>query len=210
MYNFDYVNSDEVRSVREELSEIIYEVQSLVQNSLTFQAIPVGSSSINMVTCDKNSNIGFDFDFDLEINDNKGVLEPKAIRHLIRNALNQAAPKYGYKYCEDSTRVLTIKKVDTYTCKIMHSCDFALIRNCDNGKQQYIRFNKKNNNYTWEFQSKGFKNYDTKIQWLKANNYWEQLRNYYLHKKNINNNPHKHSRSILVESVNEMYQRLNA
>ena len=56
-------------------------------------------------------------------------------------------------------------------------------------------------------QGKGFKDLDKKIEWLKANNHWEELRNYYLDKKNTNNNPDKHSRSILAESVNEIYQK---
>lgn len=125
----------------------------------------------------------------------------------MRNAIDQVAPKYGYKNCEDSTRVLTIKKVNTFTSGILHSCDFALVYNCVIGRQQYIRFNKKNGNYTWEFQGKGFKNLDNKITWLKQNGYWGELQNYYIDKKNINDNPDKHSRSILAESINEMYQK---
>ena len=125
----------------------------------------------------------------------------------MRNEIDRVAPKYGYKHCEDSTRVLTIKKVNTFTSQIIHSCDFALVYNCKDGRQQYIRFNKKNGNYTWEFQGKGFKNLDNKIAWLKQNGYWIELQDYYIDKKNSNDNPDKHSRSILAESINEMYQK---
>lgn len=111
------------------------------------------------------------------------------------------------KCCEDSTRVLTIKKVNTFYCQILHSCDFALVYNCEDGKQQYIRFNKKNNNYSWEYQGKGFKDLEQRIEWLKAHKHWTELREYYLDKKNCNTNPDKHSRSILAEAVNEMYQK---
>ena len=128
----------------------------------------------------------------------------------MKNAIDRVAPKYGYNYCEDSTRVLTIKKVNTYASRIIHSCDFALVYNCGNGKQQYIRFNKKNGNYIWEYQGKGFENLDRKIKWLKDNKYWTEFRRYYLYKKNINDNLDKHSRSILAESVNEMYQKKNS
>ena len=79
--------------------------------------------------------------------------------------------------------------------------------NCKDGRQQYIRFNKDYNNYTWEYQGKGFKNLEKKITWLKANGHWGELQDYYLDKKNYNNNPDKHSRSILTESINEMYQK---
>lgn len=208
MHDFVYVDPEEVKSVRDELCEIIHEVQGIVRDNFTFQFKQVGSYKQNMITYDRNSNIGFDFDFDLEINDDKKVFSPKDIRYIIKNAIDRVAPRYGYSHCEDSTRVLTIKKVNTFTSSILHSCDFALVHNCGDGRQQYIRFNKKNNNYTWEFQGKGFKNLDKKIKWLKANNYWGELRDYYIYKKNNNDNPDKHSRSILAESVNEMYQKM--
>ncbi|MDE6852022.1 MAG: hypothetical protein K2J67_05975, partial [Lachnospiraceae bacterium] len=132
---------------------------------------------------------------------------PAEIRHIMKNAIDQVAPKYGYKHCEDSTRVLTIRKVNTFTSQNLHSCDFALVYNCSDGRQQYIRFNKEHNNYTWEYQGKGFKNLEKKIACLKHNGYWGELQRYYLYKKNKNNNPGKHSRSIFTESVNEMYQK---
>lgn len=207
MHDFVYVTKASARPVKNELIQIIHEVQDIVRPYFTFQFKIVGSSSINMITYDTKSNIGFDFDFDLEINDDEEEYNAAEIRHIIKNAIDQVAPKYGYKHCEDSTRVLTIKKVNTFTSRILHSCDFAIVYNCGDGRQQYIRFNKKNNNYTWEYQGKGFKNLEKKISWLKANGYWGELQDYYLDKKDYNNNPDKHSRSILAESVNEMYQK---
>lgn len=207
MHDFIYVTKASVRSVKNELIQIIHEVQDIVRPYFTFQFRPVGSSSRNMITYDRKSNIGFDFDFDLEINDNEENYTPKEIRHIMQNAIDQVVPRYGYNHCEDSTRVLTIKKVNTFTCKIIHSCDFAIVYNCEDGRRQYIRFNKKFNNYTWEFQGNSFQNLENKITWLKHNGYWGELQDYYLDKKNLNNNPDKHSRSILAESINEIYQK---
>ena len=207
MHDFIYVTKNEAKQVRDELYKIIREVHKIVEPYFTFQHKPVGSSSRNMITRDRKSNIGFDFDFDLEINDDDENYNAKEIRQIMRHAIDQVVPKYGYKPCEDSTRVLTIKKVNTRTSEIIHSCDFALVNNCGNGNQQYIRFNKNNKNYTWEYQGKGFKNLESKIDWLKHNGHWEELEKYYIDKKNRNNNPDKHSRSIFAESVNEMYQK---
>lgn len=207
MHDFVYVTKASAQPVKNKLIKIIHEVQDIARPYFTFQPKPIGSSSINMITHDRKSNIGFDFDFDLAINDDDENYSPEEIRHIIRNAIDQVAPRYGYKYCEDSTRVLTIKKVNTFTSQKLHSCDFALVHNCGNGRQQYIRFNKKNGNYTWEFQGKCFKNLNDKIVWLKHNGFWGELQNYYIDKKNRNNNPDKHSRSILAESINEMYQK---
>ena len=207
MHDFVYVTKASARPVKNELIQIIHEVQDIVRPYFTFQFRPVGSCSMNMITYDRKSNIGFDFDFDLEINDDEENYSPDEIRHIMKNAIDQVAPRYGYKHCEDSTRVLTIKKVNTFTCRILHSCDFAIVYNCGNGRKQYIRFNKKNKNYTWEYQGKGFKNLEQKITWLKCNDHWGDLQNYYIEKKNYNDNPNKHSRSIFAESVNEMYHK---
>lgn len=206
MHDFIYVTRAKSKPVRDELYEIIREIHNIVRPYFTFQHKPVGSSSMNMITFDRKSNIGFDFDFNFEINDDEENYSPAEIRHIIKNAIDQVAPRYRYKHCEDSTRVLTIKKVNTFTTQILHSCDFAIVYNCGDGRQQYIRFNKDHNNYTWEYQGKGFKNLKKKISWLKKNGYWGELQDYYLDKKNKNNNPDKHSRSIFAESINELYQ----
>lgn len=207
MHDFVYVTKASAKPVKNELIQIIHEIQDIVRPYFTFQFRSVGSSSRNMITRDLKSNIGFDFDFDLEINVDEESYTSAQIRHIIKNAIDRVAPKYGYNHCEDSTRVLTIKKVNTFTSQIILSCDFAIVYNCGDGRQQYIRFNKDHNSYTWEYQGKGFKNLEQKITWLKCNNHWKELQDYYLDKKNRNNNPDKHSRSILAESINEMYQK---
>ena len=48
---------------------------------------------------------------------------------------------------------------------------------------------------------------ERKIDWLKKKGLWNELTDYYIFKKNINDNPDKHSRSIFAESVNEMCQK---
>lgn len=207
MHNFRYVTKNEAKPVKEELYQILYEVQELVRNCFTFSFKIVGSSSRNMITYDAKSNIGFDFDINIEVNDEDENYEPKEIRTRLRNAIDRVAPRYGYKCCEDSTRVLTIKEVNTWTSSIIHSCDFAIVYNCTDGRQQYIRFNKENNYYSWEYQGDGFVDLDKKITWLKKENLWSELKNYYIYKKNINDNPDKHSRSIFAESINEMCQK---
>lgn len=207
MHNFIYVTKNEAKPIKDELYQILFQVQHIVKTSFTFQFTPVGSSSKNMITYDKNSNIGFDFDFNIEVNDDNENYSATEIHNIIKTAINQVAPRYGYKNCEESTSVLTIKKINKSTGKIIHSCDFALVYNCNDGQQQYIRFNKKNNNYTWEFRGKGFTGLSQKIKWLKKNHYWGELRNYYIVKKNHNNDSNKHSRSIFAEAINEMYQK---
>lgn len=207
MHDFRYVTKKQAQPIKDELYQILYMVQDLVRDNFTFSFTPIGSSSRNMITCDAKSNIGFDFDINIEVNDDNEDFEPKEIRTIIRTAIDRVAPRYGYKNCEDSTRVLTIKKVDTSHSRIIHSCDFAIVYNCGDGRQQYIRFNKDNNYYFWEYQGKGFVGLEKKMDWLKRENLWGELQDYYIYKKNCNDNPDIHSRSIFAESINEMCQK---
>ena len=207
MHDFRYVTKNEAKPVKEELYQLLYEVQDLVREHFTFKFTPIGSSSRNMITYDAKSNIGFDFDINIEVNDDDQNFGPDEIRTKIRNAINCVACRYGYKNCEDSTRVLTIKKVNTFSSRIIHSCDFAIVYNCKDGSQRYIRFNKDNNYYSWEYQGKGFIGLNKRIDWLKKEKLWNELLDYYILKKNKNDNPDIHSRSIFAESINEMCQK---
>lgn len=207
MQDFRYVSKKKAAPVKAELLDIIHEVQDYVRDNFTFQFNFIGSSSRNMITYDAKSNVGFDFDVNFEVNDEEHNYSPKEIRTIIKQALDCIATRYGYDYCEDSTRVLTIKKKNYVRSSIIHGCDICIVYNCGNGQQQYIRFNKLCQTYTWEYQGKGFETLPDKIDWLEENDLWGELRDYYIEKKNYNDNPDKHSRSIFAEAVAEVCQK---
>lgn len=210
MYHFEYVSKNEVKVFKKSIIEIIHEVQDLVRDDFTFNFTFVGSCSRNMVTCDYSSNIGFDLDVNIEVNDDLEEYEPYEIRKILVNAFNKVRIKHGYYPCKESTRVFTIRYVDRINSRIINSCDFAIVYNyTDNSgreRQQYIRYNKTNNSYTWELQGSPYY-LDKKITYLKRNDLWEDVQDYYIEKKNSNNNPDKHSRSIFAETINEMYSK---
>lgn len=208
MYHFRYVNKAEWQPVKDELYEIIHRLQDEVRNYFTFQFRFVGSSQRNMITCDEKSNVGFDFDVNIEINDPDEEYSPAKIRTIIRKAfvVDFYERPYGYDYAEDSTRVLTIKVKDRANSRILHSCDFCIVYECDDGRQQYIRYNKKQNYYSWEYQPKGYIELPGKVEWIKKNGLWTELRNYYLYKKNTNTDTNKHSRALFAEAVHEIWQ----
>lgn len=203
MYHFEYVTKAEARPVWEEINEILREVQNQVREQFTFQFRFVGSFSRNMITCDRKSNIGFDFDVNIYVNDEEECFSAEDLRRILKRAIDRVARRYGYKDCEDSTRVLTMKMVDRSRRAICHSCDFAIVRDSEDG-QQYVRYNKKANYYSWEYQGGTFQNLEERMKWLKENGYWGELRDYYLEKKNTNQDPNKKSRSIFAEAVKEM------
>lgn len=207
MYNFKYVDKAIWIPIRNDIEDILHKVQDLVRDKFTFSYRFIGSSSRNMITCDFNSNIGFDFDVNIYINDDDERYSAKEQKEIIMNALNRIAWQYGYSPCENSTRVITIKVKDRPLSRIVHSCDIAIVHDYTDGKgkngQEYIRFNKRQQTYTWVAQPKGY-NLEKKIKWLKKQLLWNDVRNIYLYKKNVNTDPDKHSRSLFAEAVNEV------
>lgn len=206
MYHFKYVTKAELAPFKKELIELIHLVQNDVREYFTFQYEFIGSVSRNMVTFDPQSNIGFDFDVNLFVNDDDEDYKPGEIKHILMNAFNKHARKYRYDFCEDSTRVFTIKVKDKKNSKILHSCDFAVVNNYGDNQQEYIRFNKPHN-YTWDEQPEGFYQLPDKIAFCKDNGLWTDVKNLYLDKKNNNTVKGKKSRSIFAETVHQICQQ---
>ena len=211
MYDFEYV-PEEWKPIRDELFEIIYKLQREVRDDFTFQYHFVGSSKRKMITRDRNSNIGFDFDVNIEVNDPDEDYSAKEIRNILHKGLDKVTnpygyPIFGYDYTEDSTRVLTIRVKDKTNSRILHSCDFCIIYECGNGRRQFIRYNKKQKSYSWEYQPKGYMELPSKIEWIKKHGLWQQVRDTYIYKKNINTDDNKKSRSIFAETIHQICQQ---
>ena len=207
MYHFQYVAKRELEPEKKQLMELIHKVQDEVRDSFTFQYKFVGSVQRNMVTWDVKSNAGFDFDVNIMVNDDDEKFDAKKIKNILMCAFNKYARKYRYDFCEDSTRVFTIKVKDRKNSRIRHSCDFAIVNDYDNNQQKYIRYNKKRKNYTWEEQTKGFYCLPEKIEFCKDNQLWQEVREIYLDKKNYNMDSNKKSRSIFAETIHEVCHR---
>ena len=212
MHDFEYVTKEEWKPIRDELFEIIHKLQREVSADFTFQYHFVGSSKRKMITRDRNSNIGFDFDVNIEVNDPDGDYSAEEIRNILHKGLDKITnpygyPIFGYDYTEDSTRVLTIRVKDKINSRILHSCDFCIIYECGNGRQQFIRYNKKQKSYSWEYQPKGYMKLPSKIEWIKKHRLWQQVRDTYIYKKNINTDDNKKSRSIFAETIHQICQQ---
>lgn len=212
MHDFEYVPKGEWKPIKNELIKIIHELQDEVRNVFTFQYHFVGSSERKMITRDRNSNTGFDFDVNIEVNDPDEKYSAEEIRNILRNGLNEVTKPYGYSifgygYTEDSTRVLTIKLKDRQNSRILYSCDFCIIYECDNGRQQYIRYNKKQKSYSWEYQPKGYYKLSEKIEWIKKQKLWQQVKDNYIYKKNTNTDDNKKSRAIFAEPIHQVCQQ---
>ena len=208
MYHFEYVSKKEAAPYKAELIEILHQVQDYVRDDFTFQFTFIGSSSRNMITYDPTTNIGFDFDVNITVNDDDEDYSPEEIRTILHNAFSRFMTAYGYNKCEQSTRVISIKVVDQWSSRVIRSCDFAVVYEGRNG-QQYMRFNKERNYFSWEFQTQPYKELEFRADYLKENGHWNEVLEVYLDKKNNNYNPDKHSRSLYAETINECFRRHN-
>ena len=202
MHDFQYVSKSEYQPRKNDIIELLKEVQDEVRDQFTFRFDFIGSTKRNMITRDMKSPIGFDFDVNIEVNDDDEEYSATDIRNILRPIITRVSWKYGFNKCEDSTRVITIKMTNTWRSTIEHSCDFAIVYG-----NQYIRFNKGTQTYTWEYQSKNHNDIEKRADILKKNGYWDEVRTVYLDKKNCNTNPDKHSRSLYFETINEVYKR---
>lgn len=207
MYHFQYVSKNEIASLKNQVIEMIGLVQDEIRNCFTFQYEFIGSVKLNMVTCDVKSNIGFDFDVNIMVNDDDEEYSAKDIKQILMKAFNKYAYKYHYDFCEDSTRVFTIKVKDRKNSRILYSCDFAIVNNYSDNLQEYIRFNKKSNSYNWTEQSDGFYLLPKKIEFCKDNSLWTEVREIYIEKKNCNKDKNKKSRSIFADAIHHVCQQ---
>ena len=215
MSEFIYATKEQTQPVKENLEKMIHQVQNYLrfQGKFTFQYKFIGSSARKMITYNPNSNIGFDFDINIEINDEDENYSAKEIKTILMDAFNHFSYLYYYKPCEDSTRVFTIKSVDSWRSKILYSCDFAIVNNYydEHGikHQQYIRYNKKQRSYVWAEQPNGYQ-LKKRIDYLKHQpGAWNEVRDMYLYLKNTNTDSNKHSRSIFAETINNMWKIYN-
>ena len=204
MYDFQYVPRDEYKPIMDKVKELILEVQDEVRDYFTFRFDFIGSTRRKMITRDMNGNIGYDFDVNIEVNDDDENYTATEIRRILINAITGIYHKYGFNKWEDSTRVITIKRVNHFRSSIEYSCDFAIVYN-----NQYIRINKKTQEYFWAYQAKGYEHLEERAEMLKRDKnkkYWNEVRDTYIYKKNNNNDPDKHSRSLYAETINEVYR----
>lgn len=210
MNHFVYVTRKEASPYKKKIIDMTNEVQRSLREKFTFSYYFVGSSARNMITYDIKTNRGFDFDINYGINDSNEMYSPKELYSKIYIQLDRIKSKYGYNKIEKSTRVITLKKVDPITSKVIHSVDIAVVNDYKSKGldcQQYIRFNKRDNSYIWQKQPSPY-NFDKKVKCIKRVGMWNEVFNLYLKKKNNNTNNKKKSRAIYAETINEVEMQL--
>ena len=209
---YEYVTKAEYQPIREEIEKIIKKTQVYMKKNFktTFQFRLIGSGSRHLITRIKNGNSGYDFDYNLILQEPKDgrAYNASILKHQFMEAFKNALKGTKYSNPQDSTSAITIKVVDNKNSKIEHSCDFAVIYYdsdiIDNG-YFYLRNNKNQSIYTFEFRKLSV-NVESKLfEILQYRNAWNEIREEYLKIKNSNRDLNKHSFSLYLEAVNNIY-----
>ena len=212
-YHFDYISKKNpiIRKAYEDIWDIILQVQDDLRDEITFQFKSVGSYSRNMITWDKESNVGYVFDFNLDIWKGYDDFTPREIREKFINAFSKRAKPYGYSPAENSTRVLTLNVIDKKNSRILHGCDFAIVNNYVDEEgydcQEYIHYDKEHDRFYWREQTNGYFFLQDKLDWLNDNGHKGELRALYLERKRGNLNPNLHSRDLLEQVAHQLCQK---
>ena len=212
---FEYVTKAEYKPVKQELEKIINQVQAVMRKKYetTFQFSLIGSGKRHLVTRIVGGNGGYDFDYNLIISAPKSGYHYKAdvVKQQFMDAFRTVLKNTKYKDPQDSTSAITIKVVDKQKSRIEHSCDFAIIYYDSNRSEYgyyYLRHDKRQESYDFVFRNLS-RDVDAKVdEILEFNNGWNAIRDEYLKLKNANRDNNKHSFSLYLEAVNNVYNRL--
>ncbi len=133
---------------------------------------------------------------------------PKILKTYFMDAFKTALQETRYTFPKDSTSAITIKVVDKK--KLCHSCDFAIIYYGKCGKNDgyyYLRNDKKRNTYEFAFRPLN-PGIDNKMKDILKGQGWDSIEKKYLKLKNINERGKKHSYSIYIEAVNNVFNQM--
>lgn len=211
---YEYVPRSEYSPVRNDVETFIKQVQNEMRkdNDLPFQFALIGSGKRHLVTRIKGGNGGYDFDYNLIISPpgDGYSYRAKVVKQQFMEAFKHALRGTQYSFPKDSTSAITIKMVDKKNKRICHSFDFAIIYyddRCDDEGYYYLRNNKSQRCYEFAFRALRF-NVQDRVSEILEEYTWDWIRDEYLKLKNINEGNGKHSFSLYIEAVNNVYNQL--
>lgn len=213
---YHYIDDKEfLGKLRKVTSDCVNRLVNLINNEdyLKVKAHLVGSGAHNMVT--QNANEPIDLDFNLVIiGINGDINDCKTIKNYIMNKYNEVLNELDWGNCNDSTSALTTKnRYFTDGNQTLWSIDLGIIVQNQDGRWWRLKHHKsgyyQNNEWFWN-EGPSTNGLTSKVNNLKSNNLWEEVRECYLEKKNmyLTRNDYNHPSYVCyIEAVNEVYGR---
>ena len=207
-------DKDYLKRVKRCCSDVVNQLVQSINNEgiMTVRQHLVGSGAKNLIT--QNEKEPIDLDYNLEILDCERVHinDCRFIKDYILEKFSTVLNRCGWGSCCDSTSAMsTHKRAFKKGNKTPFSIDLCVIKVSNDGrwfrlihhKTGIVQFDR----YFWN-EAQRSKGLTDRIEWLKENGFWNDVRDTYLEKKNryLRMNDHNHSSfNIYIESVNEIY-----
>lgn len=182
------------------------------KKKFVFNEFLVGSTKRNLVLV---GNEGFDMDYQLRFDriPDEYLKDAKALKELFRNYFNKAKKELeiGLMDCEDSTHVLTMKKI--VSAKVDYSYDIAILRLNECGQYVILKNEKQGRQDDYHYVPlPDCGDFNERYKKVKTQEAWSLLRDKYKVKKEkyqyTNQDDRPPSFSLLGQSVNEVIQKL--
>lgn len=214
MQKYECVSPAELIQARLEIEQVLNRVKSEMSDryNLHFQSKLAGSAKVGLATRVKNGNKGFDLDYDLIIPPSThDRYRANEIKQKFISAFDTAIEGSPLSFAQDSTSVITLRKVDRIKKRRLYSCDFAIIyygqKDAQNG-YFYLRNDKKAKNYHFSFRPEPY-DIERKVQAIQSFPGGRTLLfNEYVMLKSKSNNTGKCSYSLYKEAVNNVYNQV--
>lgn len=205
---YQYVNNATVQPYRSFCSDKMNQIKQLLYHDYDIVASfsLIGSGAKNLVT--QNEAASFDLDYNLEIQSHSiEYLDAKKLKTIVMNMLNKILSNQNCPFSDsqDSTAVITSRWIDNK--KLRFGFDVAILAKNTNGKFCRMIHDKQNDRYFWT-EVPDSQEVFSKMELLKKNGWWSEIRNLYLRKKNMylqRNDKNHPSFVVFVETVNEVY-----
>ncbi len=205
-----------LKRMRSDCSDTVNRLVQAINNDgvLLVRQHLVGSGARNLIT--QNAKEPVDLDYNLEIVRAVGysIYDCSRIKEYVRKKFNEVLNRAGWDDCSDSTSALTTERWHFKKGNPTEfSIDLGIVRTDENGRTHRLIHEKTGNTWCdrdyWNEarQSSGL---EDRVQWLKENDCWLEVREAYLVKKNMYLSLHDYyhpSFICYIEAVNEVYYR---
>ena len=212
MYHI-FTDSEFIRRAKPVCREIMLDLQHLVRREgVVCQFFGVGSAARNIIT--QNEDGAIDFDYNLNVISWPEEMDDRDIKETVRKCFNKAMRERGLGDVQDSTSSLTTGLIyfedDRYT---QFSIDVAVVSQDEDGNWHRLIHEK--TGYTYEDRYywnkvRSSKGLPDRVDWLKRNGHWTEVRERYVEVKNryLTRGDHDHPSFVCyIEAVNEIYQK---
>ena len=211
---YDYISDkDFLKRMRGVCSNIINQlVQSINNDSvMTVEAHLVGSGAKHLETQNAEEPVDLDYNISILETYEIDINEGRQIKEYIRKKFNAVLNANEWGDCQDSTSALTTeRRLFKKGNQTEFSMDVAIVTE-SNDKWYRLKHEKTGfsayDRYYWN-EMPDSKGLSIKVNRLKKNHLWEEVRSVYLVKKNLylrQRNYDHPSFNVYIEAVNEVY-----